>query len=430
MSEEFTEGEWFDVDEQELIAWVFGTWYIERFQDPWAIGAGYGSKELVQYETMLWSREFFNLTRLPQKGEWIRVELMQDELEPPLHPKGEAILLIDEEITDELAARLTAILEKINRIQGLDFAEALCQVIHVYLFMRDWLRMKQGRGSCLVDLLDASGRKLAALEDVLDIWFDVREVFTEGFSSRKSGAGGMPSYRTIPHGWLSFDDLRALYEREFGDDFGRYPTVPLRVNLSHVPFLESGAYPANLFRREGDMWTISFEGRTVRLRDVLGLRYIAHLLEHAGDEFDALELVGIVTRDGLQRETLLPPGQGTRDELMDPSYMAQLRARLSELAVERIEAEGRDDTEKLEEIDDEVDAISQRLEADGALGGRSRRVADDMERARKRVLNRITDACTKILKAGHPPLYQHLSRHLQTGLYCQYFHPDPPVWTF
>ena len=206
--------------------------------------------------------------------------------------------------------------------------------------------------------------------------------------------------------------------------------VPIRVNLSHVPFLETGAYPPNLFRREGDMWTISYEGRTIRLKDALGLRFIAHLLRHADDEFSALELVGIAGGDGPGTQTLVLPGQAAGDELMDAKYMDQLKKRLSELTEERAEAERSGDAERLEKVDEEADAITRRLAADGGIGGRSRQVSDDHDRARKRVSNRIKDAYTKILNADHAPLYQHLSRHLRTGLYCRYYHPDPPVWEF
>ena len=38
------------------------------------------------------------------------------------------------------------------------------------------------------------------------------------------------------------------------------------------------------FRREGEFWTITFDGRTVRLRDSVGLRYLASLLARPGDE--------------------------------------------------------------------------------------------------------------------------------------------------
>src|SRR5215218_9465213 len=47
----------------------------------------------------------------------------------------------------------------------------------------------------------------------------------------------------------------------------------------------------NMFRREGDYWSVVFEGRTVRVRDLKGIRYLARLLANPGREFHVLDLV-------------------------------------------------------------------------------------------------------------------------------------------
>jgi hypothetical protein len=47
----------------------------------------------------------------------------------------------------------------------------------------------------------------------------------------------------------------------------------------------------NVFRREGDYWTIVFDGETVRLRDGKGLRYLAALLRRPGEPVHALEVL-------------------------------------------------------------------------------------------------------------------------------------------
>src|SRR5262249_19584288 len=47
----------------------------------------------------------------------------------------------------------------------------------------------------------------------------------------------------------------------------------------------------NVFRREGDIWTITYEGQTLRLRDLKGLSYISRLLQNPGEEFHVLSLV-------------------------------------------------------------------------------------------------------------------------------------------
>jgi hypothetical protein len=47
----------------------------------------------------------------------------------------------------------------------------------------------------------------------------------------------------------------------------------------------------NVFRREGDYWTIVFDGRTVRLRDSRGLRYLAVLLRRPGEPVHSLDIL-------------------------------------------------------------------------------------------------------------------------------------------
>jgi hypothetical protein len=48
------------------------------------------------------------------------------------------------------------------------------------------------------------------------------------------------------------------------------------------------------FHHEGDVWTLAYEGRIVRMKDAIGLRYLAHLLRHPGRPFHVSELVAAV----------------------------------------------------------------------------------------------------------------------------------------
>ena len=55
--------------------------------------------------------------------------------------------------------------------------------------------------------------------------------------------------------------------------------------------VDEGQRNPNVFRQEGDYWSISFQGHTVALRDLKGLHYLARLLAHPGREFHVLDLV-------------------------------------------------------------------------------------------------------------------------------------------
>jgi len=50
----------------------------------------------------------------------------------------------------------------------------------------------------------------------------------------------------------------------------------------------------NVFRREGEYWTIAYHGTVLRLRDTKGLRYLASLLRHPGQRFAARDLISQV----------------------------------------------------------------------------------------------------------------------------------------
>ena len=55
--------------------------------------------------------------------------------------------------------------------------------------------------------------------------------------------------------------------------------------------LESGAtLRGHIFRREGEYWTIVYEGTLFRLRDGKGLRYLAHLLSHPDERIYCADL--------------------------------------------------------------------------------------------------------------------------------------------
>src|SRR5437660_11663887 len=51
--------------------------------------------------------------------------------------------------------------------------------------------------------------------------------------------------------------------------------------------------PGQIFRREGEYWTIIYRGTLFRLRDSKGLRYLAHLLSHPGEHIRCGDLIAV-----------------------------------------------------------------------------------------------------------------------------------------
>ncbi len=169
------------------------------------------------------------------------------------------------------------------------------------------------------------------------------------------------------------------------------------------------------FRREGDVWLLTYDGRTCRLKDAKGLQYLAALLDHPGGDVHVFDLVG----GGVN---------GVRSaEVLDAAAKASYRRRLGELEAEGAEATEWGDAERADRARLEAEAIAAELTAAYGLGGRPRSAADPTERARKAVANRIRDALSRIDEA-HPALGRHLRNSVRTGTFCSYRPERPTSW--
>src|SRR6266850_1815734 len=191
----------------------------------------------------------------------------------------------------------------------------------------------------------------------------------------------------------------------------------IAVQVSRAPALNE-ANGAALFRKEGEYWTIAFEGSAFRLRDATGLRYVATLLGQPGREHHALDLASSTSSEGERRQVA-----GDAGPILDAAAKAQYHARLVELDEELREAEQRDDRERMARADEERALLLEQLAFAVGLGGRDRKAASNAERARvsvtraiRRVLDRIADRS--------PALGAHLTATIRTGQYCAYT-PDP-----
>jgi len=56
----------------------------------------------------------------------------------------------------------------------------------------------------------------------------------------------------------------------------------------------------SVFCREGEYWTIAYEGRVFRLRDIKGLHCVAYLLHHPGETVAATDLLAVGEKPAVQ----------------------------------------------------------------------------------------------------------------------------------
>ena len=187
----------------------------------------------------------------------------------------------------------------------------------------------------------------------------------------------------------------------------------------------------NLFRREGEYWTISYEGAVVHLKDAKGLRHLARLLTHPGREFHAVDLEAAEaqaaptgSQDRAAGEGLVVrPDLGDAGVLLDATAKAAYQARIEELRGEVEEAEGFNDPARATKARQELEFLVAELARAVGLGGRDRRAASHAERARLNVTRAIRAAMANLARAN-PALGRHLAVTVRTGRYCSYT-PDP-----
>jgi hypothetical protein len=205
--------------------------------------------------------------------------------------------------------------------------------------------------------------------------------------------------------------------------------APPEVDVAHgAPIHEQQVAGVNVFRREGDYWSVIFEGSTARVRDLKGMRYLARLLANPGREFHVLDLVAAETGGGAeaggsQAARMPRSALGDAGEMLDARAKDAYRRRLAEIEDDIEQAHAIGDGERAAQADAERAFLLRELSRAVGLGGRDRRAASASERARAAVTRAIRQAITRIAE-HHPKLDEHLRRTIRTGTYCAYM-PDP-----
>lgn len=174
---------------------------------------------------------------------------------------------------------------------------------------------------------------------------------------------------------------------------------------------EATAPGPNAFVRQGEVWAITFEGRTVHLKHSKGLADLALLLSQPGADLEAIELA----QGNSPRRAAAAAG----DPVLDRRALASYRARLRELEQRLDEAEAHDDRQGYARLEAERQTLVDELRKATGLGGRTRKLGDQAERARKAVSSRIRQGIAAI-RATHPALGEHLDHSIETGTLCSY----------
>ena len=160
--------------------------------------------------------------------------------------------------------------------------------------------------------------------------------------------------------------------------------VEIDVEAAHAERPTTMVRPANIqagaasvFRRDGDVWDVQFEGVGARLIELKGFFDLARLLREPEVPIHCLELSGA------------PPAPGTPHEVLDEPARRAYRVRIEELQTDLEQAESDHDLGRTERIRAELDAVIEELTRSSGLGGRSRNLDRRVERARTATTWRI-----------------------------------------
>jgi pimeloyl-ACP methyl ester carboxylesterase len=185
----------------------------------------------------------------------------------------------------------------------------------------------------------------------------------------------------------------------------------------------ASALPKALFRREGDYWTVSWQGNLVRLKDAKGFHYLAYLLANPGREMLAQELALLGAATGKGRASAGPDRSaatlGDAGAMLDTRACEQYRKRIGELREELTEADRLNDGYRATRLRCELESLGDQLVAAVGLGGRLRKAASHSERARLMVTKAIKAAIAKI-RGRDVALGHHLATSIKTGNFCIY----------
>lgn len=203
------------------------------------------------------------------------------------------------------------------------------------------------------------------------------------------------------------------------------------------------ARPEYSFKRNGDMWEVTYKGIPTNIKHRNGMLYIEHLLKNPKHEFRPLELKQIIDPP----ETVIPLGDenpvSEDDSAKKQGGMSPVEAnavadnealrayydRLTEIDVELEEAKRNKDQAKEDELLTEKDAVLQQVRGSTAIQSQFRQFSGDEAKAKDAISTAIRRAIDSI-NEHHEDLSEHLDSNVNRGDPFSYSSEPEIDWHF
>lgn len=201
-----------------------------------------------------------------------------------------------------------------------------------------------------------------------------------------------------------------------------YPRAPTQAE-------EAKTLPReNIFIREGQYWSVVFQGESGWLQDSLQIRAIAHLLAQQGQRISASELSAAIdkTTSGIMTEaealaqglTVATPGKMEASGSINQALMKKAREAVNNVA----EAKRAGDPLLIKEAEETAQNLMKEWQR--TSDAKTTRI----ERQRKRTSNLLNRGIERIERAGCSQLAGHLTQFINTGAICSYSPTDSVEW--
>ncbi len=197
---------------------------------------------------------------------------------------------------------------------------------------------------------------------------------------------------------------------------------------------EAATGMANRLARSGEVWEVTFRGRTVHLTHEVGLLRLAGLLAEPGRTFVPFDLVAATEptdpngRVGAAEAAEAGLGEvrrGRLGTLIDDQDKAEYQTEVKRLLREAEDARDAGEQARAADLDQQVKRILHELDAATGLLGRLRLMEDDISTLRATLNASLRRALSKI-ERKHSDLGRHLRQSLIRRTVFAY-DPDPPI---